>query len=66
MNRVELKTFRESLERQLKTIGDVEPVCARCEHFSAQRICSKFGAVPEDQIYIDFNCPEWAFDGVPF
>lgn len=64
INRGTVEELRTFYAKRLAELDGIVTGCVRCDHKSGTR-CKKFGAeVPAD--YTGNDCPEWAFDGIPW
>jgi hypothetical protein len=67
MNLVELKAIKQNLNSQLQVLNSIQVNCSSCQHLHTAKICEKFSAAPPaDWLVGTVDCPDWAWDLIPF
>lgn len=66
MTLAQLEVQKDALRRALKRLENVQPCCNTCSRFDFVKTCNLHGEIPREFVSAIGQCPDWAFDAIPF
>ncbi|MFM6996941.1 MAG: hypothetical protein ACKOXL_07600 [Limnohabitans sp.] len=66
MTRAQLDQHKADLQRVVKLLNEIRPCCGTCTRYDFAKLCSLHGEVPHEFKYEANDCPDWAYQFVPF